>query len=110
MAYNPISLNVILQAMRHMTFPKPRRASASSHMISAPSGTIMRQMTLTFATGTLLSYFERLTGCPDTPTSLDIRVAIEQCFCEDVQVFQVTWSHDLTSIDIDLLCSVSAHD
>lgn len=110
MAYNPISLNVILQALRHMTFPKPRHASASSAMIASPSGTIMRQMTLTFDEGSILRYFHKLTLDTETPTALDIRKAIEQCFCEDVQCFQVTWHDNSGRVDVDLLCSVTAHD
>lgn len=110
MAYNPISLNVILQAMRKMTVPKPRRATASAHMISAPSGTIMREMTLTFDRENLFRYIYKIRDNYASPTASDVRQVIEQCFCEDVQVFRVTFSCDFSTVDVVLLCSVTAHD
>lgn len=108
--YNPISSNVVRQCLRWMGCPKPIATSAPGPTITAQSQTVMGQANIVFDRQALLGW--AMLNCDNELLSNNeiIHCALQNSFCDDIQVQPIDWQPGERLQVVTLLCSLTARD
>lgn len=108
--YNPISSNVLRQALRWMGAPKPIAISPAGPTITAKSETVMGQVTMCFDRLQLL-HWSGVSMVENTFIKNTLmQRALQDCFCGDVQVQPLKYNAGDTLQMVTVLCSITARD
>ena len=106
---NPISLNVICQALSWMSYPQPLSAHSSRAVLISPQGTLMNQVTLIFNRRAFHQAMKAQHQLEKHPRKCALIAALD-CFCADITVMDVDYVPGTTTIMASMICTLAAKD
>lgn len=107
MSIHIITLRVISQALKWANTPSILRASYSPKIIHSPAYTAMQEVTLRFDRFAMHQWL-RLTPYADAfPRTDGFLHALQECFCNDIQVVKACYPEHSSEIHITLLLVVA---
>jgi len=107
MSIKIVTPNVIRQALNWMGAPKPRYFVDWSPALTSLANTSIQQVWLRFDRYKLHQWLKTTPHAETYPRTTAVVAALQDCFCDDIQVICANYPDGLAEIEVSLLLVVS---